>query len=267
VPRQMNVAAARGLAAAKRLGDPTFFCWMAVTGYPIGVERDREAPPGGHGSARESLVMRGVSRSYRARPVLRGVDLTVNRGESVLVTGPNGSGKTTLLRLVTGVITPEAGSISLFGRDTRAHRGQSRRGIGFLPAGDRAIYARLTVRNNLEFWARIAFVPRADRRAMVDRALRDFGLEELAGCRADRISMGQRQRARLAMAFLHEPGLILLDEPDTSLDEDGLRLLRTAGQAALSRGASVLWCSPTGGREVLGADNAYVIAGGRLEPA
>jgi len=101
----------------------------------------------------------------------------------------------------------------------------------------------------------------------VDSALRAFGLEELSDRRADRLSMGQRQRVRLAMAFLHSPDLVLLDEPDTSLDPDGLRMLREAADEALGRGAACLWCGPTGARETVTTDLTYAFADGVLEAA
>jgi ABC-2 type transport system ATP-binding protein len=214
-----------------------------------------------------TLALSGISRSYGRRQILHDVDLVVPHGESVLITGANGAGKTTLLRVAAGVITAHGGSVSLFGLDPEVHRAQCQRRLGFMPAGDRSIYARLTVRRNLEFWARIAFVPRAERRATVDRALGRFELEELATRRADRLSMGQRQRVRLAMTFLHDPELVMLDEPDSSLDEHGLTLLRAAVEATLEGGGSTLWCAPTGSRDVLPADRSCVIAGGTLEVA
>jgi len=242
---------------------------MPTTTYrPAGIQLNGDGGPGELGARRDCLlVMRGITRRYGARTVLRDADLQLGRGESLLVTGPNGCGKTTLLRVAAGVITPHGGSLSLFGLDPQERRRDCQRRIGFLPAGDRAVYARLTVRQNLDFWASIAFVPRRERRAVAERALRRFELEEMADRRTDRLSMGQRQRARLAMTFLHQPELVLLDEPDSSLDEDGLHLLRTAVGETLERGGSVLWCAPTGSRKTLPCDRAYVLADGSLEPA
>jgi heme ABC exporter ATP-binding subunit CcmA len=214
-----------------------------------------------------ALLIQELKRNFGEREVLRGVDLSVGPGESVLVSGANGAGKTTLLRSITGVISPNEGSISMFGLDAAAHRRECQRRMGFLPAGDRAIYARLTVRKNLDFWSRISFVPRKRRAAAIDGAMEAFGIADLHDRRADRLSMGQRQRVRLAMAFLHSPDLVLLDEPDTSLDEDGLETLSAAVDDALARGAACLWCGPTGGRRAIATTRSYVIIDGLLEPA
>jgi ABC-2 type transport system ATP-binding protein len=244
------------------------FLWeMPVSAFPIGAEREDGAAPSKAGDGAPALVVRDLRRKYGPREVLRGVNLTLEPGQSVLVSGANGAGKTTLLRCVTGVIAPHEGSISLFGLDPEKERRACQRRIGYLPAGDRAVYARLTVRKNLDFWARIAFVPRRERAAAVDSALRAFGLDELSDRRADRLSMGQRQRVRLAMAFLHSPDLVLLDEPDTSLDPDGVQLLREAADEALARGAACLWCGPTGARETVTTDLTYAFADGVLERA
>ena len=96
-------------------------------------------------------------------------------------------------------------------------------------------------------------------------SLQRFGLEEFAERRVDRMSMGQRQRIRLAMAFLHEPRVLLLDEPRNSLDDDGYRLLGEQIERAATGGATVLWCSPRGEDRVLTSDAGYTLEDGRLE--
>ena len=168
------------------------------------------------------LAARGLTRRYGARTVLEDLHLTLEAGEVALVEGSNGAGKTTLLRIAAGLLTPDDGYMSAFGLDPVYDReGYSRR-IGLLSAGDRGLYARLTVTQNLEFFAALALVPRRARGAAIERALTRFTLEPLAQSRVDRLSTGQRQRVRLAGAFLHDPSVVLLDEPAASLDEDGV---------------------------------------------
>jgi heme ABC exporter ATP-binding subunit CcmA len=254
------------LRPEKGLAIQRFLCEMNVSALPI-AEGEATAAATEPGPDDAALLVSGLTRRFGTREVLRGVDLAIAPGESVLVSGHNGAGKTTLLRLITGVIAPDAGSITMFGLDAQEQRRECQRRIGLLPAGDRAIYARLTVRKNLDFWARISFVPRKRRPAAIDAALAAFDIEELHDRRCDRLSMGQRQRVRLAMAFLHSPDLLLLDEPDTSLDENGLETLSGAVDDALARGAACLWCGPTGGRKAIASSRSYVITDGLLEPA
>jgi ABC-2 type transport system ATP-binding protein len=141
------------------------------------------------------------------------------------------------------------------------------RRIGFLSAGDRGLYPRFSVRGHLEYCARIAFIPRAIRRQAVDEALTGFGLTELAGRRADRLSQGQRQRLRLALTVVHRPKVLLLDEPRNSLDDEGLAMLSAAIEEVLARAGSVLWCSPAGEDQPVEFDQCLVIEDGTLRAA
>ena len=198
-------------------------------------------------------------------PVLDGVSLTLRAGEVTWIGGRNGVGKTTLLRLAAGVLLPQRGSVRIGELNSEAKGGRYQRLIGFLSAGDRGLQARMRVDQQLDYWARLAYVPRDRRRALVDRSLERFGLEEFADRRVDRMSMGQRQRIRLAMAFLHEPRVMLLDEPRNSLDDEGYALLNEQSDLACRRGATVLWCSPRGEDRVIDCDASYVLNEGHLE--
>jgi ABC-type multidrug transport system ATPase subunit len=198
-------------------------------------------------------------------PVLDDVSLSLRAGEVTWVGGRNGVGKTTLLRLAAGILLPQRGSVRMGELTPQSKGNRFRRQIGFLSAGDRSLQARMSVRQQLDFWARLAYVPRERRREQVDVSLQRFGLEEFAERRVDRMSMGQRQRIRLAMAFLHEPIVLLLDEPRNSLDDDGYRILGEQIARAAAAGATVLWCSPRGEDRVLTSDIGYTLEGGRLE--
>ena len=198
-------------------------------------------------------------------PVLDDVSLTSRAGEVTWIGGRNGVGKTTLLRLAAGILLPQRGSVHIGELTPQSQGNRYRRQIGFLSAGDRSLQARLRVRQQLDYWARLAYVPRDRRRELVDVSLQRFGLEELAERRVDRMSMGQRQRIRLAMAFLHEPIVLLLDEPRNSLDDDGYRLLGEQIGRVAAAGGTVLWCSPRGEDRVLTSDICYTLEDGRLE--
>jgi ABC-2 type transport system ATP-binding protein len=198
-------------------------------------------------------------------PVLDDVSLTLRAGEVTWIGGRNGVGKTTLLRLAAGILLPQRGSVRIGELTPSSKGGLYRRQIGFLSAGDRSLQARMRVSQQLDYWARLAYVPRERRAELVAVNLQRFGLDEFAERRVDRMSQGQRQRIRLAMAFLHEPRVVLLDEPRNSLDDDGYRLLGEQIERAAARGATVLWCSPRGEDRVLSSDAGYTLEDGRLE--
>lgn len=198
-------------------------------------------------------------------PVLDGVSLTLRAGEVTWVGGSNGVGKTTLLRLAAGILLPQRGNVRIGQLTPASKGGLYRRQIGFLSAGDRGLQARLRVAQQLDYWGRLAYVPRERRATLVAQSIQRFGLEEFAARRVDRMSMGQRQRVRLAMAFLHEPQVVLLDEPRNSLDDDGYQLLNQQIEHTAKRGACILWCSPRGEDRVIECDAGYTLTAGQLE--
>lgn len=215
------------------------------------------------------LAVRGVSKRWRKDqpPVLEDLDLTLQAATITWVGGRNGAGKTTMLRIAAGLIEPEIGSAKVWGRTARENRVRYQQLVSFLPAGDRGLYARLTVRRQLEFWARISMIPRARFNQTIEEAIENFDLGELADRRVDRMSMGQRQRLRLAMTFLPTPEIVLLDEPLTSLDAEGAELLEHALGLLLARDGAVLWCSPSGEHLDMSFDARWVIEHGKLLPA
>ena len=190
------------------------------------------------------LRLGSISKAWGPKVVLDDVSLELPSRSLTWLAGPNGAGKTTLLRIACGLLAPDSGEVSLDGlhpmRDRRPYRSR----LGFLSAGDRGIYARLTVYRHLHLWARLALIPAADVETAISRVVAQVGLDELLPLRADRMSMGQRQRLRLALTFLHSPDLVLLDEPLNSLDEAGTETLRSCIDDVRRRGGAVLWCSP-----------------------
>jgi len=222
--------------------------------------------------ATEALVrFEGIWRYWgRGRnrwAVLRGVDLQIAPGTATCIGGRNGAGKTTLLRIATAILAPHQGTVTIDGIRSDGSWREYHRRIGFLSAGDRGLYARFSVRGHLEYGARLAFVPRTRRKQAVEDALVRFGLTELAKRRADRLSQGQRQRLRLALTFVHEPKVLLLDEPRNSLDEEGLAMLSAAVADVLAAGGAVIWCSPAGEDQPVRFDRSYLIENGVLKAA
>lgn len=209
-----------------------------------------------------ALSLTQIHRSWGANHVLRGIDLVLARGARGFLGGRNGAGKTTLLRIAAGLLEPDAGTVRLAGLDPHRDRRDYQRRLGYLPAGNGGLYARLSVRQNLELWARLALLPRSQREEALARGIHHFDLAELEHSRVDRISMGQRQRVRLAMSLLHDPEVVLLDEAHTSLDDEALDLLGRALGERHERGGAALWCAPTQTDAPLEFDVAFAIEDG-----
>jgi heme exporter protein A len=162
---------------------------------------------------REPVIQaRALTKRYGDKRVLRGIDLDVARGEFVLVTGPNGSGKTTLLRLLAGLAAPSGGELHVAGERAQ---------LGFL-AHEPLVYRELTALENLRMYARLYRVRDPERVGML---LERFGLWDARDDRVGSFSRGMQQRLALCRVLLHQPALLLLDEPFNALDADGSALL------------------------------------------
>ena len=156
---------------------------------------------------------RGLAKRYGAKRIFDGLDLDVERGAFVVVTGPNGSGKTTLMRLIAGLIVPTAGEL-----EVDAERAQ----LGFL-GHEALVYRDLTAMENLQLYARLYRVLEA--RERIGMLLERFDLWDVRNERAGSYSRGMLQRLALCRTFLHDPTLLLLDEPYSALDAEGAELL------------------------------------------
>jgi heme exporter protein A len=156
---------------------------------------------------------RALEKRYGDKRILRGVTLDVGADDFLLVTGPNGSGKTTLLRLCAGLAAPSRGEL-----DVSVERGR----IGYL-GHEPLVYRELTALENLDLYGRLYRVP--ERRERTGMLLERFGLWDARHARAGSFSRGMLQRLALCRTLLHEPRLLLLDEPFSGLDDEGERLL------------------------------------------
>lgn len=159
------------------------------------------------------IVARGLGRSFGTKRVLRDLDLEVGPRDLLVVTGPNGSGKSTLLALCAGLLVPTAGELEVAVERSR---------LGYL-AHEPLVYRELSALENLDLYGRLYRV--LERRERVGMLLERFGLWEVRHDRVAAYSRGMQQRLALCRALLHEPDLLLLDEPYAGLDEGGAELL------------------------------------------
>jgi heme exporter protein A len=170
------------------------------------------------------MVARGVARRYGYRPILADVSFELHAGQVLLLVGPNGAGKTTLLKTLAGLLKPNGGSI------------ERHAPVGMV-AHDSMLYDSLTARENLRFFARLH---RLTNRSRVDELLEHIGLSDRADDRLGTYSRGMVQRVAIARALLHEPGLLLFDEPLSGLDDRTSQVLLDLLVSLRDRGTAMI---------------------------
>ncbi|MGN6253387.1 MAG: heme ABC exporter ATP-binding protein CcmA [Solirubrobacterales bacterium] len=172
-----------------------------------------------------AIRVAGLRRDYGDRPALDGVGFELGGGESLVVLGPNGAGKTTLLRVLATLLRPSGGEVSVLGCSLPEEAWKLRGRIGYL-GHEPLLYRDLSGRENLRFQARLHGARRAAAEARIEELLRAVGMERRADERIAELSAGMRQRLSICRCVLHEPQLLLLDEPDSNLDAEGRELAR-----------------------------------------
>jgi lipopolysaccharide export system ATP-binding protein len=212
------------------------------------------------------LAARDLEKSFRRRRVVRGVSLELREREIVGLLGPNGAGKTTTFRMVVGLESPDAGRVSLDGRDVTKLplHARARSGLGYLPQ-ESTIFRGLSVRDNLHAVLEATNLSREARASRADSLLSDFGLAHLSRARAETLSGGERRRLEIARALATSPRFLLLDEPFTGLDPIAVaeveRLLRPL---ASERGVGLL-ITDHAARELLSiCDRVYLMHDGAI---
>lgn len=229
---------------------------------------DEAAPPGSVPklvSDNRGLLASNIGKRFKKRPVLRDVTLTVQRGEAVGLLGPNGAGKTTCFYIITGLISPDYGSIILDGHDLTdlpMYR-RARLGIGYLPQ-EASIFRGLTVENNIRAVLEVVEPVRDKREAMLDDLLAEFSILHLRRTPAIALSGGERRRVEIARALASRPSFMMLDEPLAGIDPIAVGDIRDLVSHLKHRGIGVL-ITDHNVRETLDIiDRAYILHEGQL---
>jgi ABC-2 type transport system ATP-binding protein len=209
-----------------------------------------------------ALEIRGLAKRFE-QPAVDGLDLRVRTGEFYTLLGPNGAGKTTTLRMVTGLLKPDRGKITVFGIDALADPVAAKRLMAWL-SDEPMFYDKLTPIEYLEFVAGLWAVESSLAEARARDLIGWLGLEAQAHDRCEGLSRGMRQKVALAGALLHEPRLIILDEPFTGLDAGSARLVKSVLRQRARTGCSVLMTTHILDTAERMADRIGVMVAGRL---
>jgi len=181
-----------------------------------------------------------LTKRYGAVDAARDVSFRVAPGEVVGLLGPNGAGKTTVLRMLAGILTPSEGEARVAGHAASVDAFALKRSLGFL-SGDTALYQRLTPREVLRYFGRLNEMPEASLTARIEALVTAFQMGDFADRQCGKLSAGQKQRANVARAFLHDPPALILDEPTTALDVVSGRFLLDAIRKERGRGKAILF--------------------------
>ena len=214
-------------------------------------------------SSPAALVAAGIRKDYGDRAVLRGVDLEVGWGEIAVLFGANGAGKTTLLRILAGLTRADDGTAHIAGRRMHGRGNRARRLVGF--AGHQTmLYNDLTCRENLAFYARLYGIRDAGSR--IGQVLERVRLSDRANRRVRTLSHGMQKRLSMGRAILHEPVVLLLDEPESGLDAESVSALGSLLREWADSGRTALMTTHSGEVGMAWADRTLTLAGGRIEP-
>jgi ABC-2 type transport system ATP-binding protein len=209
-----------------------------------------------------ALEARGLAKAFD-RPAVDGLDLRVRAGELYVLLGPNGAGKTTTLRMIAGLLQPDRGAVAVFGIDALADPVAAKRVMAWL-SDEPMIYDRLTPFEYLQFIAGLWGIERGAAAARAEGLLTVLGLAAHVDERCEALYKGMRQKVALAGALIHEPRLIILDEPFTGLDAASARLAKSMLRERVSAGCSVIMTTHILEVAERMADRVGVMAAGRL---
>lgn len=209
------------------------------------------------------LTLTGVRRSFGGGRGLQGVDLQLAAGEIYALLGPNGAGKTSLIRAIAGRLRLDAGQVLLDDADPRTHPA-ARRGLGLVPQ-EIALYGELTVRENLSLLGRLAGLTAREARAATAQALTWIDLADRADIRVAILSGGQKRRVNLAAATLHQPGVLLLDEPTVGVDPPARERIHDLLGELRARGTAILLATHDLDQAAALSDRIGILVDGALQ--
>ncbi|HJX13866.1 MAG TPA: heme ABC exporter ATP-binding protein CcmA [Dehalococcoidales bacterium] len=209
----------------------------------------------------QAIAVQELKKSFGHHLALNGVDFRVARGEAVVVFGPNGAGKTTLIKILATIMNPSSGRIFIDGMSAKDSAEKIRRRIGVI-THQTFLYGTLTAYENLEFYGRLYDVPR--RKERIHEVVETVGMTSRLHDRVGTLSRGMQQRLSIARSLLHKPPIMLLDEPETGLDQQALVVLREALRAEDGARRTVVLTTHNLERGLELGDRLLILARGRI---
>lgn len=209
------------------------------------------------------IEIKQATRCYGSKTAVSSLDLDVPRGELFAFLGPNGAGKTTTIKMMVGLLQPTAGSVSVAGFDVVTEAREANLRTGYVP-DEPYLYDKLTGREFLDFIAQMYDLPREVSEANIAQQIRDFGLETFVDHLSESYSHGMKQRLVFASALLHDPEVLVVDEPMVGLDPRSMRLVKDLLRVRVNEGATIFMSTHTLAVAEEIADRIGVITNGQL---
>jgi len=209
----------------------------------------------------QPLIVKKVWKEFKGRAVLKGVDLEVGKGRAVALVGPNGAGKSTLMKIIIGIYRPTKGEVKVFGKDPKEPEARER--LGYSPQ-EGGLREELTGLENAEFYASLYGVPKGEVKKRLEQVLDRVGLSKFLNVSVSKYSGGMKRFLSLAIALIHEPSLLVLDEPTVGLDPKARKEFWKIIEEVKGEGKSVLFATHYMDEAETFADEVYMIAGGKI---
>jgi heme exporter protein A len=208
-----------------------------------------------------AIAVRGLTKSFGSHAALKGVDLRIEPGESVVIFGPNGAGKTTLIKILATIMNPSSGEVLIDGMSTKDNAENIRRRIGVI-THQTFLYSNLTAYENLNFYCRLYDVPSSDSR--IKDVAATVEMTSRLNDRVSTLSRGMQQRLSIARALLHQPSILLLDEPETGLDQQAVTILRESMKSDRNRKSSIVLTTHNLERGLELSDRLLILSRGKI---
>jgi ABC-2 type transport system ATP-binding protein len=188
----------------------------------------------------EAIQIQNLTKSFKAIQAVRGINLSIRQGEIFSLLGPNGAGKSTTISMVSGLLTPDSGDALIFGKSIRKETVQAQKQVGVVPQ-EIAIYTDLSARQNLMFWGRMAGLSGKLLSRRVDEVLELVELTDRQRGDSGKFSGGMKRRLNIAIALLHQPALLILDEPTVGIDPQSRRKILDSVKVLRDQGTTILY--------------------------